>query len=281
MGHILRLFIPKPGEGDHPGEITRNNKLLVHLGHELRQQFRVLRVCVLVLDGVLPGGGVGGPAHVAGHRLITQSLARADQSLLNFQERGGVGGRSLGIHHLGLVAGAHFHDHARPQFLAGVVHAAVRPANPGPPQACPGRNGLFDQHRQAGRDPLLDGYRVYKLVHVPDPGDRVGHIRHFPDLAGPPFRFQEIGVLGVNVDRLQQAPPLQVILLDPVAHRPAPGIIFDPAHDAVSLPVRGALCHVQFVHLNGLQLERHHAAGGVAEQEQDPAVHLLALHGHA
>ena len=238
MGHIIRLFIPKPGEGDRPGEITGNNKLLVHLGHELRQQFHVLRVGVLVLDGVLPGGGVGGPAHVAGYRLITQPLARADQPLLDFQERGGVGGRPFRVHHLGLVAGAHFHNHARPQFLPGVVHAAVRSSDPGPSQACPGWNGLFDQHCQAGRDPFLDGYRVYKLVHVPDPGDGVGHIRHFPDLAGAVLCLDEIGVFGVYVDRFQQAPALNVILLDPVTHRPPPGIVFNSAHDAVSTVAR-------------------------------------------
>ena len=57
-------------------------------------------------------------------------------------------------------------------------------------------------------------------------------------------------------------------------------VVFDPAHDAVSLVLRLAGGHVQFVHLNGLQLERDQSLFGVAVKEQQAAVHLFAVYRH-
>ena len=281
MRQVLGLSIPEAGQIEQPGEIARNDKLFIHLGHELLQKFHFLGVGVLVLDGVLPCGRIGRAFHVAGHGLVAEALPGADQALLGAQEGGGVGGRAVRVDHLGLVAGAHLHHHAGGQPLAGIIDPPVGAAAGRAPDAAPGGDGLFDEHCQTGGDPFLNRDGVDKLVDVPDAGQGVGHVRNFPNLAGSPLGVQEVGVFGVHVGRFQHPPALDVVLLYPVAHRPAPGVVLDAAHHPVPAAARFGAAHVQFVHLDGLELEGHQAAGGVPEQEQDAAVHLFALHRHA
>ena len=121
----------------------------------------------------------------------------------------------------------------------------------------------------AAAGPVLSATRAYCIIDA-DTGLVLAQqnmnedVGHFPQLAGPLLGFVEIHVLGLDVNGVVQAPALNVVLIDPVAHRPAPLVVFDPAHDAVSLVLRLAGGHVQFVHLNGLQLERDQPLLGVA-----------------
>ena len=92
--------------------------------------------------------------------------------------------------------------------------------------------------------------------------------------------FVEKHVLGLDVYRIHQLPALYVILADPVAHGAAVYVVLNSAHHPVASLVWGGLGLVQFVHLQALEFERDHAAGGVAVQDDHAAVHLFPLHHH-
>lgn len=58
-------------------------------------------------------------------------------------------------------------------------------------------------------------------------------------------------------------------------------VVLDAADNAVAFLFGVQLVAVQFIHLEDLQLKRHHASVGVPLHKEDAAVDFLSAHGHA
>ena len=277
---VIRLFIPKSGRVDQPGEITGNNKSFVDLAHDLGQQLDLRRECGFILIRSLPCAGIIAFRHVPAGGLVAHALSGADQAPLHFQELGGVRSRAFRLHGFDTVPHIHFLDHAGGQALALVGHPI--PAGHHAAAAKSARRGCpLNEHGQAGRDPLLDGNGGDKFVCVPYPRNGGGQVRNLTQLAGAVLGPVRDHMLGLDVHRGGQLPALHIVLLDEIAHRPAGRVVLDPTHHGVALVPGDGGGGVQFVHLDHLELERHQAAPRVSLDEQDPAVHLLPRYGHA
>ena len=275
------LFVaPKAGGFDEARQNHGNDEGFIDLVHDLQKKFFVLDVGHAIFDETLPSAGVVALRHIAGGGLIAQTLTRSNEPLKKFDETGCIGRLTLRVDGVHIVASVQFPDHAGGQGLS-----VVAGARPGrcilAASKAGGRQRLFDEHRKASLDALLHADGGHEFVAISDAGDGLSHVGHFPQLGGPPLAEVEDHVLGGDVDRLHHGDAVQRILPEPITDRAVVLVVLDAADNAVAFLFGVQLVAVQFVHLEDLQLKRHHASVGVSLHKEDAAVDFLSAHGHS
>ena len=274
---IIVFALPKIRNFQGPGKNGGNEERLINFIKNIKEQFVFFRICHAVLNKALSCAAVIGLAHIPGGGLVADTLPRSGQPLQELYKTGGVACLSLRVNRLDFLSGVHFQNHTGGHGLSsvGLQGAGLDyPAN-----AAGGVIPLYG-NAETGFNPLLYGNGGNVLVGIPDTGQGLAHVGHFPELGRAAFGKVKNHIIRLEKNRLRYAHTVKGILPYPIADRGVESVVLNAADHPVVLMLWGNLGGVQFVNLKKLQFEREDAAPGVPLYYQDAAVDLLAADRH-